>query len=123
MQGILGKLQAANASLVALTPQLAEHSRNQIEKHKIGFDILTDLGNAATASFGLRFTLPDDLRQVYVSFGIDLPKRNGEPSWTLPMPARFTVDRGGIVRAADVDADYKHRPEPEKTLADVAALK
>ena len=38
------------------------------------------------------------------------------------MPARLVVDSGGIVRAADIDADYTRRPEPEKTLADVKAL-
>lgn len=47
--------------------------------------------------------MPDDLKAVYLSFGIDLPVRNDEPSWTLPMPARFVVDRGGTVRATDVD--------------------
>ena len=36
--------------------------------------------------------------------------------------ARLVVDSGGIVRAADIDADYTRRPEPEKTLADVKAL-
>jgi hypothetical protein len=38
------------------------------------------------------------------------------------MPARFVVDRGGIVRAADVDPDYERRPEPQKTVDDVEAL-
>jgi peroxiredoxin len=70
----------------------------------------------------LRFTLPDDLKAVYLGFGIDLPVRNGEPSWTLPMPARFVVDRGGIVQAVDADPDYEHRPEPQKTVDDVKAL-
>ena len=66
--------------------------------------------------------MPDDLKAVYLSFDIDLPVRNGEPSWTLPMPARFVVDRGGIVQAVDVDPDYERRPEPQKTVDDVKAL-
>jgi peroxiredoxin len=122
LQGILGKQQAAGASLVALSPQRAEHSQGQIEKHKLAFDILSDHGNAVAERFGLRFALPDDLRAVYLSIGIDLAKHNGEPSWTLAMPARFLVGRQGIVRAADVDPDYTRRPEPDKTLADLAAL-
>jgi hypothetical protein len=39
------------------------------------------------------------------------------------MPGRFVVDRNGIVRAVDVDPDYRYRPEPEKTVEDVRALK
>jgi len=122
LQGILGKLQAAGGNLVAISPQRAEHSQGQIDKHKLGFDILSDHGNTVAARFGLRFVLPDDLRGAYLNFGIDLAKHNGEPSWTLAMPARFLVDRQGIVRAADVDPDYTRRPEPDKTLADLAAL-
>jgi peroxiredoxin len=113
---------AQGASLVAVTPQLPEHSRALAEKNHITFDILTDPGNAYTHQLGLRFALPDDLRAVYQGFGIDLAKHNGEPSWTLPMPGRFVIDRTGIVRAVDVDPDYTYRPEPQKTLDDLAAL-
>jgi hypothetical protein len=40
----------------------------------------------------------------------------------LPMPARIVVDRNGIVRATDIDADYTVRPEAAKTLEDLRAL-
>ena len=93
-----------------------------IEKQKISFDLLSDPGNAYVAKLGLRFTLPDDLKAVYLGFGNDLAVRNGEGSWTLPMPGRFVVDRGGIVRAADVDPDYERRPEPQQTIDEVKAL-
>jgi peroxiredoxin len=122
LQQSLADLKSRGATLVALTPQLPEHSQGLIDKHKLGFDILSDPGNGYTAQLGLRFALPDDLREVYRSFGVDLPVHDGEPSWTLPMPGRLVVDKTGIVRAADIDPDYTHRPEPEKTLADLAAL-
>jgi len=122
LQAIKAELDALGATLLAISPQLAETSRATRAKSKFGFDILEDRGNAYAARLGLRFTLPEDLRAVYLSFGNDLAVRNGDPSWTLPMPARFVIDRGGIVRAADVDPDYTHRPEPAKTLAEVKAL-
>ena len=115
-------LKQHGATLVAVTPQLAEHSRTMIEKHKLGFDLLSDPGNAYAATLGLRFEVPDDLREVYLGFGINLPVHNGDDSWTLPIPARLVIDSGGIVRAADIDVDYTKRPEPDKTLADVKAL-
>lgn len=122
MQQVLETLKAQGASLVAITPQLPEHSRALAERHHYGFDLVTDTGNAYADQLGLRFTLPADLRAVYEGFGIDLAKHNGEPSWTLPMPGRFVIDRGGIVRAVDVDPDYTYRPEPQKTLDDLVAL-
>ena len=48
---------------------------------------------------------------------------NGEASWTLPMPARLVVGKDGIVRSTDVDPDYTHRPEPQKTVDDVKQLR
>jgi peroxiredoxin len=115
-------LKEHGATIVAITPQLAEASRSLIEKQRIGFDLLSDPGNAYAAKLGLRFTLPDDLKGVYLSFGNDLAVRNGEGSWTLPMPGRFVIDRGGIVRTVDVDPDYEKRPEPQKTVDDVKAV-
>jgi peroxiredoxin len=122
LQQVAGTLKELGATIVAITPQLAEASRFLIEKQKISFDLLSDPGNAYAAKLGLRFTLPDDLKAVYLSFGNDLAIRNGEASWTLPMPGRFVIDRAGIVRAADVDPDYERRPEPQQTVHDIKAL-
>ncbi len=93
-----------------------------IEKNGIEFDMLSDPGNAYAAELGIRFQVPPDVQEIYGGFGIDLPKVNGDDSWTLPIPARLVIDSGGIVRAADIDVDYTRRPEPDKTVADVAAL-
>ncbi len=122
MQKVLGELEDLGASLVAITPQLAEHSRTMIKKHALNYHLVMDPGNAYAAQLGLRFQVPPDLKAVYDGFGIDLPKYNGDESWTLPVPARFVVDAGGIVRAADVDVDYTQRPEPDKSIADLKAL-
>lgn len=122
LQQVWGSIQSHGATLVAITPQLPEFTRALVEKQRITFDLLHDPGNAYAARLGLRFDLPEDLRQVYLAHTIDLPKYNGDPSWTLPMPGRFVVDRAGMLRAVDVDPDYTRRPEPEKTLADLAML-
>ena len=71
-------LTQLGATLCAITPQPPEASRPLIEKHKISFDLLSDGGNEYAAKLGLRFKLPDDLKQVYLSFGNDLAMRNGE---------------------------------------------
>ena len=93
-----------------------------MEKHALNFHLLSDPRNDYAAQLGLRFDVPDTVKQIYDGFGIDLPKYNGDDSWTLPVPARFVIDSGGIIRVADVDVDYTRRPEPAKTVADVKAL-
>ena len=85
-------------------------------KQKYTFPVLSMNPHVADA-FGLAFKLPDDLRQAYITFGIDLAAFNGDPSWRLPVPARFVVDHEGLVRSVDADPDYTYRPEPEATAA------
>lgn len=87
------------------------------ERQKLTFPILWDGKSEVARAFGLAFTLPDDLRQVYLGFGNDLAVKNGDPSWQLPVPARFVIDANGTVRSVEGDPDYTHRPEPETTLA------
>ena len=122
MQAVVPELEKHGASLVAITPQKAENSLRMIERHKLGFEMLSDPGNEYAARLGLRVRVPDELKEVYLSIGIDLEASNGSADWTLPVPARIVVDRAGIVRATDIDVDYTRRPEPEKTIADIAAL-
>ena len=122
MQAVVPELEKHGASLVAITPQRAENSLRMIERHKLGFEMLSDPGNVYAARLGLRVQVPDELKEVYLSIGIDLEESNGSADWTLPVPARIVVDRAGIVRATDIDVDYTRRPEPEKTIADIAAL-
>jgi len=87
LQQVTGALKDLGATICAITPQPPDASRPLIEKHKISFDVLSDHGNEYAAKLGLRFKLPDELKQVYLSFGNDLALRNGEDSWTLPLPA------------------------------------
>ena len=86
-------------------------------QQKFTFPIMWDQNSEIAEAFGLAFKLPDDLRQAYASFGLDLAAFNGDPSWRLPVPARFVVDREGTVHSVDADPDYTYRPEPEATVA------
>ena len=108
---------ALGASLVVISPELPERVADMAGKQKLAFPILWDEKSAVAEAFGLAFTLPDDLRQVYLGFGNDLSVRNGDPSWRLPVPSRFVVDRHGIVRSVQADPDYTRRPEAETTVA------
>lgn len=91
-------------------------SKGMADKQKLTFPIVFDDGLKIARAFGLAFTLPDDVKAVYQGFGIDLPKNTGRNAWELPIPARFVIDKGGIVRAVDADPDYTVRPEPAVTV-------
>jgi peroxiredoxin len=77
---------------------------------------LTDLHLKTAEQFRLVFVLPDYLRDLYKSFGNTLDRFHDESEYRLPMPARYIIDQAGIIRAADVNADYTVRPEPSETV-------
>lgn len=106
------ELEARGASLVAILQQTAPNSRKSQRQNGLGFPILGDRGGEIAAQFGLRWTLPDDLRDVHKALGADLAQFNGEDSWTLPIPARYVVAPDGVIAYAEVNADYTRRPEP-----------
>ncbi len=105
-----------------ISPQLQKTPRENADK-PFAFEMLRDQGNQVARKFGLVYTLPDDLRQVYLKFGIDLAQANGDDSWTLPMPGRFLIDRTGTIRAAYADPDYTRRPDPARTIDALRALR
>ncbi len=115
-------IEKVGANLVAICPQRPEFLKQMQEKHTLSFDILRDEGNGYAEKLGLRFALPEYLQAIYQKFRIDLPRLNGEPSWTLAISARYVVRRDGTIAAADIDPDYTNRPEPEKTLGDLEKL-
>jgi peroxiredoxin len=110
------RIRAAGATLVTVTPQSAANSRKMIEQHKLSYLMLSDPGNAVAEQYGLRFRMPDYLIALYRQLGVELPAFNGDASWTLPMPARYVIDRQGEIRYAKADPDYTGRPEPDEVI-------
>src|SRR5215469_7953194 len=117
LQQSLQEIRTTDTSLVAISPMREPFLKQMAEKHHLEFDLLRDEGNAVAAKYGLVFRLPDDLKELYKSFGTDLARVNGEDSWTLPIPARLVIDQKGILRHADINPDYTIRPDPAETIA------
>ena len=127
----LQALQAASpaisergAQLVAISPQTRSNSQKSQRENSVTFPILSDPNNEVAARFGLRFRLPEYLIELYRdTFKNDLAHVNGDPSWTLPMPARYVIGKDGVIAYAEVNPDYTHRPDPEELLPVLSAMK
>ncbi|SHG49730.1 peroxiredoxin-like family protein [Bradyrhizobium erythrophlei] len=104
------------ASLVAISPQTAPNGRKSMRQNKLSFPILSDVKGKVGAAFGLRFELPNYLVELYKGLKNDLPTFNDDPSWTLPMPARYVIGQDGTIFYSEVNPDYTHRPEPEDMI-------
>ncbi len=114
---VLPEITSQGANFVAIAPQLEKSAQKNKRSKHLDFDILIDKANSYSEQLGLVFSLPEDLREIYSSFGIVLPDHNGDDSWTLPMPARLVVDQDGTIVYADINPDYTERPEPADVIA------
>jgi peroxiredoxin len=109
---VLPQIQAYGANVVAISPQTPVNSRKSVRTNELGFPVLSDVNGQTGADFGLRFALPDYLVELYKNLKNDLPAFNNDPSWTLPMPARYIIGQDGIVLYSEVNPDYTRRPDP-----------
>jgi peroxiredoxin len=116
LEAVRPEFERLGASLVAISPQTPVNSRKSVRQNKLSFPILSDTNNEVANAFGLRFTLPDYLVDLYKSLKNDLAVFNGDPSWTLPMPGRFVIAPDRTIVYAEVNPDYTVRPEPEAML-------
>ena len=116
LQAVLPQIQAAGASLVAISPQTPKHSGFTADQHELRFPVLSDPGNWVARQFGLAYRLPQELEQLYRAIFINLPNSNGDQSWELPLPATYILERDGAVCYVFADADHMRRAEPAEVL-------
>jgi peroxiredoxin len=112
-----GTLRERGVLMVAIGPQTERQNDFMVSQHGLPFPVLSDPGCALAEKFGLAYTVPEYLRDYYMSILINIPFVNGEASWRLPLPATYVLGRDGRVLFAEAHADFRVRPEPEEALA------
>jgi peroxiredoxin len=122
MDVVLPRVEAAGASLVALTPDTLGHGTEMRARLGLGFRVLSDVDCGVALQFGTAYRVPAEYRNALLGFGIDLQGRHGDGPGLLPMPATFVCDRAGIIRFAHVSGDITERAEPAVISELVEAL-
>ncbi len=109
-------VEAHGASLVSISQQTIEENAKAHTQLKLGFPILSDRGGRIAELFGVRWRIPEILRESHRKSGIDLPLLNGDVSWTLPIPARFIIDRVGLIAFSEINPGQSGRSPPRDVL-------
>ena len=122
LQESIAEIKSLGATLLMISPQIEEHNRSLIQDKNLSFELVSDPGNRVAKKFGLVYQVPEDLKQLYLKFGINLESSNNDDSWTLPIPARYIVDRDAVIRYAEADPDYTVRPDPQHTIEALKSL-
>ena len=122
LQQRLPEITAAGGQLVAVSPQLPEKSLDQVNRSKLTFEVLSDVGNKLAKQINLAFTLPQPLRPIYEAWQLDIPGHNDDDSFELPIPATYIIDTDGVIRYAFVEMDYTQRLEPDIIIEQLKRL-
>lgn len=116
LQKIVPELKILHAQLVAISPQTPDFSLMTQQNNELNYEVLSDKNNTVARKFGLVYSLDDELRPLYESFGIDILESNKTDSYDLPLPATYVVNKHFEIIYAFVDEDYTNRCEPETIL-------
>lgn len=69
LQEALGEIRARGASLLAISQQTPPNSRKSQRENALTFPILSDKGGEVGAAFGLRWVVPEEMREVHRKLG------------------------------------------------------
>ncbi|MBI0154831.1 MULTISPECIES: peroxiredoxin-like family protein [Gilliamella] len=105
------ELMQKNAHFIAISPQKAAISAQLKKEKSMSITILSDIKNNIANQFGLVFTLPEKMRELYKSLGANLFDFNDDDSYTLPIPATYLIGQDKKVYFAYVNANYMERAD------------
>lgn len=110
----ISEFRAAHATIVAISPEMPDSSLKTVEKNKLQFEVVSDVGNKVAHQYGVVYSLPERLKAGSSS---RLKNYNGaEGAGELPIAATYVIDSDGTITFAYLNADYRKRAEPSDIL-------
>lgn len=123
LQRRLPQIEALGATLLAISPEKAEHSAKVAERRHLGYDILVDAGNRVAQAYGLLSPSQPALHGFDEGLGVHLADYNAQGDPRLPIPASYVVAADARIVAAHVTADWTRRMDPDAIIEHLRALR
>jgi peroxiredoxin len=111
------EIRRLGARLVSIMPDTASFTDDYAKKNQLPFPILSDMDLGYALSLGLIFWVGEEIQKLYEDVGIELERYQGNPGRFLPMGAKFIVGQDGLVKARQVNIEFRERMEPAAVLA------
>jgi peroxiredoxin len=115
-------IRRLGAQIVSIMPEKAQYTKQAIAENDFPFPILTDVDLSYALSLGLVFWIGADMKKLYSDLGLDLEVFQGNRSYFLPIAAKFVVGRDGLVRAREININFRERMEPSTVIAALEKL-
>jgi len=116
------EIERLGARAIAIMPDSAEFTESYATRNRLPFPVLSDIDLGYSLSLGLVFWVGDRVHELYSQAGVELERYHGNGAYFLPMAAKFIVGRDGLVKARQVNIEFRERMEPEVIIAELRKL-
>jgi peroxiredoxin len=123
LAAIHDEIRALGARVVSIMPDTATFTDGYAAANALPFPVLSDIDLGYSLLLGLIFWVGPDIERLYREVGIDLERYQGNPGHFLPMAAKFIVGQDGLIKARQVNIEFRERMEPAAVLAALRALR
>jgi peroxiredoxin len=123
LAAIHDEINKQGASIVSIMPDSAQFTGGYVKKNKLPFPILSDIDLGYSLALGLIFWVGAEIAQMYQDAGVELERYHGNQGSFLPMAAKFIVGQDGLVKARQVNIEFRERMEPEAIIAVLKKLR
>jgi peroxiredoxin len=119
---INGEIERLGARSIAIMPDSAEFTESYATRNSLPFPVLSDIDLGYSLSLDLIFWVGDQIGELYRQAGVELEKYHGNHAYFLPMASKFIVGRDGLVKARQVNIEFRERMEPADIIAELRKL-
>ena len=116
------QIRKLGVHVVSIMPDTAEFTSSYSSANDLPFPILTDVDLGYSLALGLVFWVGDEVKNLYEEAGIALQRYHGNQSYFLPVAAKFVVGKDGLVKARQVNVEFRERMEPADLVAELEKL-
>ena len=118
-------IRAAGARVVAIAPPPSERflAAAETEATHLPFPTLIDEGMKVAVTYGVAYSLPAQLRPIYLERGYAPPHNPRAGEWLVPIPATYLIDTDGTIVLGAVDVDYRNPLHCEQLVTAVKGMR
>jgi peroxiredoxin len=117
------RIKELGASVVSIMPDSAQFTAGYTTENDLPFPVLSDMDLGYSLSLGLIFWVGDAVQRLYREVGIELERYHGNDGYFLPMAAKFIIGQDGLVKARQVNIEFRERMEPDELIVVLERLR
>ncbi len=123
LAAVHGEIGRLGAQVVSVMPDSAPFTGGFAQQNDLPFPILSDIDLGYSLSLGLIFWVGSEVQRLYAEAGVELEKYHGNQGHFLPMAAKLIVGQDGLVKARQVNIEFRERMEPAEIISVLQSLR